>query len=61
MVAQVYRQLRQVTDPSQHWLAGEWYRQPLSTILEEAGYKIEMSMLSLDIGKQLAWLDKNSY
>ena len=62
--AQVYRQLRHVTDSSQHrlvFLAGQRYREPLSTILEEAGYSIEVPMLSLGIGKQLAWLDKNSY
>ena len=60
----VYQQLRQVTDPSQHrlvFLAGERYRQPLSTMLADAGYKVEVPMLGLGIGQQLAWLGKNTH
>ena len=62
--AQVYQQLRQVTDPTQHrlvFLAVQRYREPLIKMLQEAGYKIEVPMLGLGIGKQLAWLDKHSY
>lgn len=39
-------------------LAGENYRDPLRYLVEVAGYKVQVPMRGLGIGKQLSWLTK---
>jgi hypothetical protein len=55
----VLGELRKVTDPEQDrivFLAGKDYREPLATLLGQAGYSVEVPMEGLRIGEQMQWL-----
>lgn len=40
------------------FFAGKKYREYLVPLLQEAGYKVEVPLIGLGIGKQLAWFSK---
>lgn len=41
-------------------LAGMRYRDPLLSLLKDAGYHVDVPMMGLGIGQQLAWLKSNT-
>lgn len=57
----VFAQIRAEIAPDSHlWiLAGKSYRDPLETLLQDAGYRVHVPMRGLGIGKQLRWLKEN--
>ncbi len=60
--APVWRAIVQVADVGDQlvFLAGQRYRELVAPVLAGLGYTVEVPMLGLGIGQQLAWLDQQS-
>jgi hypothetical protein len=60
---QVFEQILQVSPQrgTVRVFAGEKYRQHLTILLKEAAYTVEIPLLGLGIGQQLAWFNSHLY
>lgn len=60
--AKVWRAIVVVADEDDRliFLAGQRYRELVAPVLAGLGYTVEVPMLGLGIGQQLAWLDQQS-
>ena len=60
--AETRRQIVEVVDVNDRlvFLAGRRYRELITPVLLDLGYRVEVPMQSLGIGQQLAWLDRQA-